>query len=510
MNFLVRGKYVITDPKMGKKSILYDSAAYIKENKIIEIDDYTLLKEKYPNAVIKGNGKQLLMPGLIDGHSHGAGLSPFQRGVHYDFLENFLMNSANGIVLKPQLKATMCAIRHLRNGCTTLHCIQGGNQLDAEYVEKIFQGYEKVGIRFAYSSGVRDLNSITYDDAAFYQTLPPELKQLVKPIIFNDKEAFIKAYFEHFEYLYNHYNSEDRKIIFGPLWVQGSADKFLQQIKTKADELGKISIHLHTLQTPIQKVFGLKKYGKSLLAHLDDLGLVDNNLVLGHAVFINQSDIDLLAAKHASNTHHASCNLVVRNGIAPVYFLHQAGVNVALGIDDKGINDDEDPFMEMRMIYYLHRIAGFDLTKTPPLSSFDILQMATINAARVCHFEGTIGALKPGMKADLLLVDLDRIMESPWVSPGINIADLLICRGKGTDVNTVMVNGNIILENHRFCHIDVDSIYEEVREQVKKGIDPKQKELAEIMQKLKPYSQSFYKRWPTPELVPFYKMNSRK
>jgi len=509
MNFLVRGKYVIADPKVGKKGILYDSAAYIEGNKIIEIGDYNLLKEKYPKAIIKGNGKQLLMPGLIDGHSHGAGLSPFQRGVPYDFLENWLMDSHNGIMLKPELNAMMCAIRHLRNGCTTLHCIQGGNKLDTEFVGKLFKGYEKTGIRLTYSSGVRDLNSITYDDAEFYKTLPPELQKLVHPIIFNDKKAFIKTYFEHFEYLYDKYNSEDRKIIFGPLWVQGSADKFLQQIKSKADKLGKIPIHLHTLQTPIQKSFGLKKYGKSLLAHLDDLGLVDENLVLGHAVFLNQSDIELLALKHGSITHHASCNLVVRNGIAPVYFLHEAGVNVSLGIDDKGINDDEDPFMEMRMIYYLHRVASFDLVKTPPLSSFDILQMATVNAAKVCYFEGVIGAIKPGMKADLLLIDLDCIMENPWVSPNINIADLLICRGKGTDVNTVMVNGNIIIENHKFCNIDVDSIYDEVREQAKKGINPKQKEFSEILQKLKPYSQTFYKRWPIPELVPFYKVNSQ-
>jgi len=241
------------------------------------------------------------------------------------------------------------------------------------------------------------------------------------------------------------------------------------------------------------------------LAHLDDLGLVDKNLVLGHAVFLNNLDIELLASKKGSITHHASCNLVVRNGISPVYFLNKAGVNVSLGIDDKSINDDEDPFMEMRMIYYLHRVSGFDLTNTPTLSSFDVLSMATQNAARVCNFAGVIGVLKSGMKADLLLVDLDHIMENPWVSPNVNIVDLLICRGKGTDVNTVMVNGDLVIEDHKFCNIDIDSIYDEVREQVKKGINPKQKEWAEILQKLKPYAQSFYRRWPIPELVPYNK-----
>jgi len=509
MNVLIRGKYIITDPEMDEKGIKYDAAVYILDDKIIEIGDYDLLKKKYPKAIVKGNGKQLVMPGLIDGHSHGAGLTPFQQGIPYDFLENFLIDKPKGIVLEPELNAIMCAIRHLQNGCTTLHHNNSGNDLDPEAVEKILRGYNKVGIRVAYSSGVRDLNTLTYDDVEFYKTLPSELQKLVKPIIFNDKKAFTEEYFKHFQYLYKKYNNENRKIIFGPLWVQGSTDEFLRRIKSKADELGKIPIHIHTLQTPIQKAFGLQKYGKSLLAHLDDLGLVDENLVLGHAVFLNNSDIELLASKKGSITHHPSSNLAVRNGIAPIFFLHKAGINVSLGIDDKGINDDEDPFMELRMIYYLHRIAGFHLVNSIPLNAFDVLKMGTVNAAKVCNFTGVIGALKPGMKADLLLIDLDHIMEDPWICPHWNVVDLIIHRGKGTDVNTVMVNGNIVIENRKFCNIDVNLIYNEVRKQAEKGISPEQKVFAENLQRIKPYCQSWYSRWFTSKLIPFYKMNSK-
>lgn len=509
MSLLIRGKYVITDPKNCEKNILKDTAVYVEKDRISDIGEFDLMKTTYPNAIIKGNGKQLLMPGLINSHSHGNGLSYFQRGITYDFLENFLMDTANAIILEPELNAMLCAIRHLCNGCTTMHHIQGGNSLETEFTEKVFRGYEKAGIRIAFSNGVKDLNIITYDDKSFYKTLPHELQKLVSPIFFNDKEAYIKSYFEFFQYLFDKYENDDRKIIFGPLWAQGSADKFLQEIKTKADELGKIPIHLHTLQTTIQKAYGLKKYGKSLLAHLDDLGLVDDNLVLGHAVFLNQEDIELLSAKNGSITHHASCNLVVRNGIAPVYFCQKAGINIALGIDDKGINDDEDPFMEMRMIFYLNRNSGFDLTKASLLSSSEVLQMATINAAKVCNFEGEIGALKIGMKADLILVDLERIMENPWVSPSVNIIDLLICRGVGADVNTVVVNGEIIIDEHKFCKLDVELIYNEVRKSVKKGMNDKQKEIAEMMKKLKPYAQSWFGQFSVPELDPFYKMNSR-
>ncbi|MFW6149824.1 MAG: amidohydrolase family protein, partial [Atribacterota bacterium] len=486
---------------------LTDTAVYVLNDKIVEIDDFEKLKNKYPEAVVKGNGKQLLMPGLIDSHSHGAGLTPFQRGIHYDFLENYLIDSPSGITLEPELNGIMCGLRHLRNGCTTLHCIN--NHMNLSSAKKLIEGFQKVGIRFAYSTGLNDLNRITYDDRSFYETLPVDLQKKVYPIIFDDKKAFQEKYFHHFDDLYHQYNNENNRIIFGPLWAQGCSDEFLKRIKEKADKLFKTPVHIHTLQTPIQKAYGLHKYNKSLLAHLNDIGLVDDNTVLGHAVYLNESDIKLLAKKNGSVTHHASCNLVVRNGISPVYYFQKAGINVALGIDDKSVNDDEDPFMEMRMIYHLHRVPGFDLEKLPSLSSTEVLKMATQNGARVCNFKDSVGVLKPGMKADLILVDLERIMENPWVSPDINIFDLIICRAKGTDTNLVMVNGKIIIEDHKFCHIDLDAVYDEVREQTKRGIDLKQKEYADILQQLKPYIRSFYQSWQIPDLVPFYEMNSR-
>jgi len=179
------------------------------------------------------------------------------------------------------------------------------------------------------------------------------MRKFAHALVSYDKEEIIERYIELFDELHNRYNGENTRIIFGPSWVQGCTDDFLLRVKERADELGKVQIHIHTLQTPVQKAYGIKKYGKSLLFHLDDLGIVDQNLTLGHAVFLTDEDIDLLASKNASTTHHPSCNLAVRNGISPVYYLCRAGVNVALGIDDKGINDDEDAIMELRLIHRL-------------------------------------------------------------------------------------------------------------------------------------------------------------
>ena len=319
VDIIARGKYVITDAAAGEKGIISDGAAYFSGGKVVEVDTYNALKKKYPAATVKGNGKQLLMPGLIDGHSHGWGLSCIQRGLTYDYLENALIDWASLINIDPEINAMLCAVRHLRGGCTTIHHNNFGEAPKmGEIARNAIKGYQNVGIRFAYSPGVRNVNILALDDTDFLETLPPDLKEICRPMVFFDQQAVIDEFFDIFEDLYKSYNGEDSRIIFGPSWVQGSTDDFLVRVKSRADELGKLPIHIHTLQSPYQKAYGIRKYGKSLLGHLDDLGLVDDNLVLGHAVYVNESDIQLLATKKASTTNHASCNLAVRNGISPV------------------------------------------------------------------------------------------------------------------------------------------------------------------------------------------------
>ena len=512
MSIILRGRYVITDAREGEKGILTDGAVFISEDAIEEVGDYKKLKEKYPDAEVKGNGKQLLMPGLIDGHSHGWGLSCIQRGVPYDYLENALIDWAYLYEIDPDLNAMMCAVRHLRSGCTTLHHNNWGEAPDLhEKAVKAVENYRKVGIRSAYSPGVRNKNTLALDDKDFFETLPEDLKEFARPMVYYDKKEVEEYFFEIFDGLYDKFNDEDTRIILGPSWVQGCEDSFLQNVKQKADKLGKIPIHIHTLQTKIQKAYGLKKYGKSLLEHLDDIGLVDENLVLGHAVYLTEKDIELLASKNASTTNHPSCNLAVRNGISPVYYLNKAGVNVALGIDDKGINDDEDAIMELRMIHRLNRIPEFDLEKSPALNAFDVLKMGTVNSARVCGFDGEVGALKEGMKADAILVDLEEILEDPYCSDKLNIAELFIHRAKGTDVNTVVVGGKVVMEDRKFLTIDTDLLYKEVRKQAKKGLSKEGKEFADKYQKIKPYYYKWYKNGLDHiDFEPYYVMNSKK
>ncbi len=461
MELLVRGQYVITDAGERGAGVLTDAAVLVSGARIAAVGDWRTLRRKHPRARAVGDGKQLLMPGLVDAHSHGRALSPIQKGVLNDYLENNLIDWTFMPVFEPELTAALGAWRHLRSGCTTIHHM--GFDTDGPQArgrcETAIRTYLDAGIRLAFAPGVRNVDKLVLDSKAFLATLPAALKA------------------------------------FGA--------------KTTADQLGKVPIHMHCVQTPIQKAFSFRKYGKSAIAWLDDLGLVDENLTLGHAIWVTEEDIDRLATRRASITSHPSCNLGMRNGLAPIYLMHRRGVNVAMGLDDKTINDDEDAIMELRMLHKLHRVPDYDL-RTPALDAYDVLSMGTLNGARAVGFGGQIGALKPGMKADMILVDLDRVLRDPWMTDELPIAEAFVHRAMGEDVNTAIVGGRVVMQDRRLTTLDVDALYREIRKAAR-AIGPRQRRHAEALRKLKPYVQDWYNAWLTPDAVtPFYVLNSRR
>ena len=166
MDILVRGKYVITSAHDGPAGILGDGAVFVSEGRIAEVDAFETLKNKHAQAAVKGDGRQLLMPGLIDGHSHGWGLTTVQRGLTGDFLENALLDWAFMFDLDPELNAMMSAVRHLRNGCTTMHHNGWGEGPSVlEQAEAAIRAYERVGVRLAFSPGGRNKNRLALDEA---------------------------------------------------------------------------------------------------------------------------------------------------------------------------------------------------------------------------------------------------------------------------------------------------------------------------------------------------------
>lgn len=508
---LMRGKYVLTDPRRKAAGVLRDGAIAIDGGKIAAVGAFKTLREAHPQARVLGDGTQFLMPGLVDAHSHGRGMSPIQKGVANDFLENCLFDWAFMHVLPPELCAGMTAYHHLRSGCTLLHHngFDDDGKVGAQRAHTAIATYRASGIRLAFSPGVRDESKLALDEQAFFATLPPDLQDWARGRVFYDKKQVEEEYFALFEDLYGKYNGDDMRVLLSPSWTHGVTERFLERVRDTAAKHGGTQIHMHTLQTPVQKRYAERRMGKPTIMWLDEQGLVAKNVTYGHCIHVTEPEIELMGAKGASVTNHPSCNFIMRNGITPVMRMRAKGVNVAMGLDDKTINDDEDAIMELRMIHKVHRVYTFDLAQ-PPLDPYEAFEIATLNGARVSGFEGEAGALVPGMKADAVLVDLDRVERQPWLDPRADVVEAFVQRAMGEDVRTVVVGGKVVLEDGAFRTMDVKALFDEVRTFCAKGLPEEHRRRAETLARIKPYVQRWYKDWDQGVVdSPYYRMNSR-
>jgi 5-methylthioadenosine/S-adenosylhomocysteine deaminase len=508
---VLRGAYAITDPRLGPSGVIPNGAVAINGGIVAETGPFAGIAPKYPGARVIGDGTQLLMPGLVDAHSHGRGLSPIQKGVRNDFLENALFDWAYMPILPPELTAAVCAWRHLRSGCTLLH--HNGFDDDgpegARRARAAISTYLSTGIRLAFSPGVRDESKLAMGGEEFVATLPADLREAARSFVFFDKEAFVDEYLRLFDELYDTYNNAETRILLAPCWAHGASENFLCRVRAKSDARGGVMVHMHLLQSPVQKAYGLRRHGKPTVFWLDDLGLVDSNVVYGHAIHVTEAEIELMGRRSVSVTSHPSCNFHMRNGITPVMPLRAAGVNVAMGLDDKTINDDEDAVMELRMMHKVHRLHSFELT-APALSAYEALEIATVNGAKAAGFAGEAGTLMPGMKGDAILVDLDRVTRDPWIDPEFDIGEAFVERAMGADIATVVVGGKILVEDHRPKTIDVEALYREVRAFCAKGLAPEQRARADLLARIKPHVQAWYRTWHHDMAdQPFYCVNSR-
>jgi cytosine/adenosine deaminase-related metal-dependent hydrolase len=506
---LVRGRYLLTDPRRKEKGVLKNGAIAIKGDRIAAVGTFDDLSRAHPGAKVLGNGRQLLMPGLVDAHSHGRGMSPIQKGVRNDFLENALFDWAYMHLLPPELCAGMTAYHHIRSGCTLLHHngFDDDGAIGRTRAHAAIKVYLDSGIRLAFSPGVRDESKLALDEFGFFKTLPADLRDFARPRVEYDKAQIEADYFSLFADLKSRYDGSDTKILLSPSWAHGLTERFARRVVEVAG--GKTQIHMHTLQSPVQKAYGLRRHGRPTFEWLDSVGLVAKNVTYGHAIHVTQADIDLMGRRGASVTNHPSCNFIMRNGITPVMQMRKAGVNVAMGLDDKTINDDEDAVMELRMMHKVHRISTYELTE-PPLDAYEAFEIATVNGARVCGFEGEAGALVPGMKADAVLVDLDRVENEPWLDPRSDIVEAFVQRAMGTDVNTVVIGGRVAMQEKELKLLDVKALFAEVREFCSKGLPEEHRKRADMLARLKPYMHKWYAGWHDKMVnEPFYRPNSR-
>jgi len=506
VNLIVKAGQLV--PAHDQASISKGAVA-ISGNRIVAIGTYDELSRQYPNAKEIGGDRFLLIPGLINGHGHGKGLSDFQRGAIDNTLESWLLDTRKYVPVSVYDDVAFSALRLLKSGVTTTmhnHVLKDPKAYQQEFEEAI-QAYADAGVRVQFNPGIRNENPFIYgDNSAFLAKLPEALKKLFvprpEPGLFTG-ENFIRVVSD----LHARYDSPLCRIGFGPSAPQWCTRALLVGIKAAADRLG-TPIHIHALQTILQKIYGLERYGKTWIQYMNEIGFLGPRVVIGHCVWPSETDIDLLAKTQTGVTHHASTNLRVRNGISPVFEMLQAGVRVGLGIDSKSINDDDDIIQEMKVCFLLHRIPSLEVNSAH-LSARQVFQMVTETNASLLGYGQQLGRLEPGRLADLVLLDYQK-MCFPFVDPTHDPVEVLLYRGKGSHVHTVMVDGRIVVEEGRVLTVDEEAIGSRLAEAASRPRTHKEEELARGLDELKKHLIKYYEGWPQKvETRPYFPINSR-
>ena len=470
-----------------------NGAVAVEDGAIIEVGPVSDMRTKYPAAAVIGSDRQAVIPGLINSHHH-VGLTPFQLGVLDAPLESWIIARWAIRDVDPYLDTLWCAIQMIESGITTVQHNHMAARLPPgveiyDAASEIVNAYEDSGMRAAFSLSTRDQNHLVYeDDARFLSTLPDRLAAGARAQI-AARPISLEEYLAACGELHARRQGPRTNVFVSPHNVHWCSDQMLTAISDFARTHG-TGFHIHLQETIYQRMYGARHWNGTPLAHLAELGILGPEVSCAHGVWLSESDIDILGETGTAICTNPSSNLRLKSGIAPVNRLLGSGVTVALGIDEAGINDDNDILQEMRMAQKMHREPGID---SPYPTSHEILELATANGAKVTFFED-VGTIEPGKRADLALVNLDRI-EDPYLHPDTDIVDALVYRGKGLDVDTVMVDGEVLLRDGQYLRMDKSEVRTGLRESLTRTLTDREVQRAALSNELLPYVNRWFSTW---------------
>ena len=508
---LIRGRYVITGTAGGVASVIEDGAVLQRDGVIVEVGRTAELLH-HPVDRTLGSDDHVVLPGFVNSHHH-VGLTPFQLGSPDLPLELWFASRLGARDVDPYLDTLYSAFDMLESGITTVQHLHGWRGAPASRVlgvaDRILQAYADVGMRVSYSYALRDQNRLVYEaDEDFCRRLPDALGAELRDYLAGQSIPLpdhLGLFVDLWERVGR--NSGGRaRVQLAPANLHWCSDDALGALRDYAEKYD-VGLHMHLVETAFQKEYARRRAGTTALRHLERLGLLGPRLTLGHGVWLTEDDIALAAETGTMLCHNASSNLRLRSGVAPLNRFTACGIRVGLGLDEAGINDDRDMFQEMRLVLRLHREPGMD--EGVPTSA-QVLEMATAGGAATTGFGEEIARLAPGAAADLVLLPWAGLAE-PYLDPASAPVDAVVHRARATHVDTVMVAGEVVLENHRFTRVDRAAVLAELAARLRAPLSPPEERRKRLAREILPHVRRFYDGWlEGAPRDPFYAPSARR
>jgi cytosine/adenosine deaminase-related metal-dependent hydrolase len=509
---LIHGRYVVLRA-VGRDGaeVLEDSAVFQQDGVIVEIGPFETLRQRHRAGEVLGSADHVVLPGFVNAHHH-VGLTPFQLGSPDHPLELWFASRLGARAVDPYLDTLYSAFEMLESGITTVQHIHGWRAAPASRVrqaaDRILRAYEDVGLRVSYSYMLRDQNRLAYEaDQDFVRRLPPDLAPDVAAFL--DGQVIPVA--DHLDLFRGLWESHGRnegprtRIQLAPGNLHWCSDAALAALR-ECSARHEVGMHMHLDETAYQRAYARRRTGGTAVEHLERLDLLGPRLTLGHGVWLTERDVERVAAQGVMVCTNPSSNLRLRSGIAPVNRYLAAGVRLGIGLDEAGINDDRDMLQEMRLALRLHRVPGMD--DAVPTSA-QVFRMATEDGAATTPFAGRIGVLAPGRAADLVLLPW-RHVAHPYLEPGTPVLDAVVHRARASAIDTVLVDGEVVLRNGRITRVDKTAVLEKLAAALRRPLTSEEEHRQRVSRALFPHVRRFYDGWLDPAAFqPFYRQSSR-
>jgi 5-methylthioadenosine/S-adenosylhomocysteine deaminase len=485
---LIRAAYVIADPDLLAASVIRDGAVVFEKGQIIEVGAWQLLKEKYGGLEpLDVPYNSLVIPGLINAHHHGRGLSTTQIGMADKPLELWLPSFILYPPLDPYLDTLYTAARMLRSGVTSSllsHSDAGPVETYRQRAQRSLEAYRDAGVRVAFALGHYDQNFLTHtSEEVFFSRLPKTLAAQARKY-FDPATLYISSddYFEVFEQLHRDFGNDPKaKMLLSPCGFHWASAK-LQQRMAQASQFYQTQVHLHALETRHQRDYAQRMFAKSTARVLSENGLIGSHVSLAHGIHVTPEDIDFIARTKTMIVTNPSSNLRLGSGLLPLHDLLEHDIPIALGMDSMSLSADDDMFCELALVQVLHR-------QGKTLSPYAALQMATVHGALATGFSH-IGKLLPGYQADLAILDLQRF-HTPYLVSGLDVVGLALAQARASDLSTVLVAGEVLVMRGQLTHLTLSRLEAAIQDNLKTWENADRQEKTTFLHELGTYLQRF-------------------
>lgn len=431
MGIVIKNALVVI-PK-GKEDVIEKTDLYLEKDRIVGIGEAPegFAEEKMIDAADK-----LVIPGLINCHTHS--YMSFMRNVADDLsFMDWLFGTIDPIEQQMTDEdaywgANLAIIEMMKSGTTCFNDMQMNIHQTTKAVKE--SGMRAVICRGLVGSGNDEAGQMRLRQAYAERDAASDCDRLT--------------------------------FLLGPHAPYTCDEEYLKIIAAEAKKK-KMGIHVHLSESVSEIEQIQEKYGCTPIELAERTGLFDVPAIAAHCVQVTEKDIDILKAHQVSVVTNPASNMKLGNGFAPVARMLEKGVNVCLGTDGAASNNCLNLFHELSLLTLIHKGVG----KTPQcISAKEGFRIATINGAKALGLEKEIGSIEVGKKADLAILDLN----VPSLTPRNNLIAGLSYSANGSEVDTVIINGEITMEHRKLLTIDEELVYKKINDIiVRMGLDKK-------------------------------------